>query len=71
MATHSSVLAWITHGQRSPAGYSPWGHKKLEMTEVTWHTRKNEVAGPRWKQCSAVGVFGGESTSDAVQNITA
>ena len=21
------------HGQRSLAGYSPWGHKKLEMTE--------------------------------------
>ena len=25
MATHSSVLAWETHGQRSLAGYSPWG----------------------------------------------
>ena len=21
------------HGQRSLAGYSPWGHKELEMTE--------------------------------------
>ena len=35
MATHSSVLAWRTHGQRSLAGYSPWGHKELDMTEVT------------------------------------
>ena len=25
MATHSSVLAWEIHGQRSLAGYSPWG----------------------------------------------
>ena len=23
MATHSSILAWRTHGQRSLAGYSP------------------------------------------------
>ena len=25
MATHSSILAWRIHGQRSLAGYSPWG----------------------------------------------
>jgi len=24
---HSSILAWEMHGQRSLAGYSPWGHK--------------------------------------------
>ena len=24
-----------SHGQRSKAGYSPWGHKKLDMTEAT------------------------------------
>ena len=23
-----------SHGQRSLAGYSPWGHKELDMTEV-------------------------------------
>jgi len=29
LATHSSILAW-----RIPlAGYSPWGHKELDMTE--------------------------------------
>ena len=27
-ATHSSILAWRIHGQRSLVGYSPWGHKK-------------------------------------------
>ena len=26
MATHSSILAWESQGQRSLAGYSPWGH---------------------------------------------
>ena len=24
-----------SHGQRSLAGYSPWAHKELDMTEVT------------------------------------
>ena len=35
MATHSSVLAWRINGQRSLVGYSPWGHKYLDMTETT------------------------------------
>ena len=34
MATHSSILAMEEfHGQRSLAGYSPWGCKELDMTE--------------------------------------
>ena len=33
MATHSSILAWKSHGQRSLAGYSPPGHKELDTTE--------------------------------------
>ena len=28
MATHSSILAWEI-AQRSLAGYSPWGHKRV------------------------------------------
>ena len=27
MATHFSIFAWKIHGQRSLAGYSPWGHR--------------------------------------------
>ena len=27
MATHSSILAWRIHGQRSLAGHSPWDRK--------------------------------------------
>ena len=33
MTTHSSVLAWKSHGQRSLAGYSAWDHKELDVTE--------------------------------------
>ena len=33
MATHSSILAWKSHGWRSLVGYSPWGHKESDVTE--------------------------------------
>ena len=33
IATHSSILAGESHGQRSLAGYSPWSHKELDVTE--------------------------------------
>ena len=38
MATPSNTLAWRIPGQRSLAGYSPWGHKESDMTEQpTFH----------------------------------
>ena len=38
MAIHSSVLAGESHGQRSLAGHSLWGHEDLDMTQqVTQH----------------------------------
>ena len=33
MATHSSILAGKSHGQRSLVGYRPWGHTDVDMTE--------------------------------------
>ena len=33
MATQSSILPGKSHGRRSLVGYSPWGHKELDMTE--------------------------------------
>ena len=35
MATHSSILAWKNSIQRSLAGYSPWGCKESDTSEVT------------------------------------
>ena len=32
MATHSNVLAWEIHGQRSLEGCSPWVHKESDTT---------------------------------------
>ena len=34
-ATHSSILAGKSHGQKNLAGYSPWGHKESDMTEAS------------------------------------
>ena len=33
VASHSSILAWKTHGLRSLVGYSPWGRKESDTTE--------------------------------------
>ena len=33
MATHSSILAGESQGQRSLMGYSPWGCNELDMTQ--------------------------------------
>ena len=33
MATHYSMLAGKSHGQRNLAGYNPWGHKESDITE--------------------------------------
>ena len=33
MTTHSSILAWESHGQRSLVGYSLWGHKESDATD--------------------------------------
>ena len=37
MSTHC-ILSGESHGQGSLAGYSPWGCKELDTTEVTWYT---------------------------------
>ena len=34
MAAHSSILARESHGQRSLEGYSSWGHKESNTTEL-------------------------------------
>ena len=36
VATHSSILAWRIPWTEEPGGLSPWGHKELDMTEVTY-----------------------------------
>ena len=35
MVTHSRILAWSIPWTEEPVGYSPWGHKELDITEAT------------------------------------
>ena len=37
LATHCSILAWEIPWTEEPGGYSPWGHKELDTTEVSEH----------------------------------
>ena len=37
MATHSSILGWKSHGQRSLAGCSPWSHKDGTTDGLNMH----------------------------------
>ena len=39
MSTHSSILAWKSHRQRSLMGYSPWGLKN--WTQLSNETMTN------------------------------
>ena len=39
MATHSSMLPGKSQGQKSMLGYSPWGHKELDMTQGLKHNK--------------------------------
>ena len=32
MVAHSNILVWKISGQKRLVGYSPWGHKELDMT---------------------------------------
>ena len=40
MTTHSSILAWEIPGERSLAGYSPWGRKRVGYNLETKQQRK-------------------------------
>ena len=44
-------LAGESHGQRSLAGYSPWGHKERDMTEQLTHTHCILSIDNKYKIC--------------------
>ena len=42
MATHSSILAWEIHGQKSLVSHSPWGRKRIgHDLEIKQHKTKS------------------------------
>ena len=43
MATHCSILAGKSHGQRSMVGFSPWSHKRVGHDLVTKQQHGNHT----------------------------
>ena len=43
MTTHSSILAWRIHRQRSLASYSLWCHKESDMTKSLTLLQDSEI----------------------------
>ena len=73
MATHSSILAWRSHGQRSLAGYSPWGHKESDTTEHA-HTHIGRAllfSMHTWSHVQSPGYFGVFLVAQLVKNPSA
>ena len=59
MATHSSILAWKFHGQRSLVGYISWSHKELDTPEDAYkYTRETlvELVGGSCNTCLCIAV---------------
>ena len=54
MVTHSSSLAWEVHGQRSLAGFSPWGCTELGQNLVTEHAHRQVSTGFSFKSLTAL-----------------
>ena len=48
MTTQSIVLAWRIPQTEEPAGYSPWGHKELNVTELAHTHKKDEEQRSEW-----------------------
>ena len=58
MATHSSILAWRIHGQTSLEGYSPWGCKESDITELLSMRTLREWGGRKAKRARKVAWVG-------------
>ena len=53
--THSSILAWESHGQRSLEGYRPRGHKGSDTTEwLSTHAFKCCLGSARYQDTAPV-----------------
>ena len=48
-ATHSSILAWEIPGQRSLAGYSPWGCKRVGLNGNKFYWKIKTFIQYFWK----------------------
>ena len=57
MATHSSILAGKSHGQRSLVGYSPWGHRRAGH-DLASKQQQSEVRVLVWSDSGVTSLSG-------------
>ena len=58
---HCSILPGEFQGQRSLAGYNPWGHKELETTEqLSTHTTQPQQMIKKWAENLTRHIFKGD-----------
>ena len=50
LGNHSSILAWKIHGLRSLAGYSPWGHSRIHLKQLSQHVKISTAKGLKEKK---------------------
>ena len=50
MATHSRILAWRIHGERSLAGYSPLGRNESDTAEQLTGSERVTGSPYRWRE---------------------
>ena len=62
MATHSSILAWKSHGQRSLVHYSPWGCKEPDTTQ---QLNREECSSRETARVKLFGVLCSRNTQEA------
>ena len=58
-----------SHGQRSLVGYSPWGHKQLDMTEWLSMQRTTLTQNRVMEQCRQFPMFGSEHSCSIYSNV--
>ena len=66
MVTHSSILAWEIPWQRSLAGYSPWGCRRVGYDLATKQQKWVELCPPRRYVPQNVTLFGHRVVADVI-----
>ena len=73
-SAYSNILAWRIPGRRSMAGYSPQGHKELDMAEATGMHALSLVLASQARKCVTfyhVGSLGTQFKTPTVLNESA
>ena len=66
MAIHFGILAGESHGQRSLAGYSLWGHTQLDTTEWLLFSSRSGRNVQLRKICESIATLSGRENKEVI-----